>query len=435
MNGRDLRKLFGRLGWGVADQGMSSLKNFVLGVFVATSLGAQSLGALGLAMVTYAIVLQGTRGLATDPLMVRFSGESEGQRRPAIGAASAVALSVGTVAGGACILAGFVLMTGISGEGGIAFVALGLGLPGLALQDGWRYAFFCAGEGGKAFLNDLVWTVLLLVLLPVGAPLGLDGVGWALVAFGGSATLAACFGAWQAHVLPDPRKVVDWLRDHRDLGPRFLGENITLGVGDQVIAFVVALLNGLAAVGAIRGAQMLIGPVASLLMGIAQVAVPETVRALERGRAALQRLCALISVGLAGVSLAWGVVVMTIFPFGIGEMLLGSVWSSTYVLVPAVVITVTAGCLHVGPSAGLRALGRADLTLRSQLAVTGLYAGFGTAGTIAWGAAGMVWGTALAACLGAVVWWRRLVHANAAHDHGPTAAPVELTEGVDEARL
>ena len=39
-----LLRTAGRLGWGVAYQGVSSVKNFVLGVFVATTLGAQRLG-------------------------------------------------------------------------------------------------------------------------------------------------------------------------------------------------------------------------------------------------------------------------------------------------------------------------------------------------------------------------------------------------------
>jgi O-antigen/teichoic acid export membrane protein len=426
-----VRRTVGRLGWGVADQGMSSLKNFVLGVFVARSLGAMSLGALALALVTYAMVLQASRGISTDPLMVRFSGAGKDRWRRAVSSASGVALAVGILSGVACIVIGFVMMVHVTGEGGIAFVALGLGLPGLVLQDCWRYSFFACGEGGKAFTNDALWAVLLVILLPLGAPLGLDGVGWALAAFGGSASLAALWGVAQARLLPDPRGIPGWLHSHRDLGPRFLTENITLGVGQQVIAFIVAALNGLAAVGAIRGAQMLTGPVVSLLMGIAQVAVPETVRSLDGGRAALHRLCMVLSLGLGAVSLAWGIVIMAVFPFGIGEMLLGSVWSGTYALAPGVIVASTAGCLHVGPSAGLRALGRADVTLRTQLVVTGLYVGLGGLGTVAWGAMGMVWGTAAAAILGAAIWWRQLNRAKEAHFVGtdrPTPGGLEERE-------
>ena len=43
---------------------------------------------------------------------------------------------------------------------GTRFLALGVGLPGLMLQDSYRFAFFAAGKGGLAFVNDTVWGVL-----------------------------------------------------------------------------------------------------------------------------------------------------------------------------------------------------------------------------------------------------------------------------------
>ena len=62
-----------RMGWGVADQGMSSLTNFAVNIYIARELGAVEYGAFALAFVTYAFALNASRGLATDPLMVRFS--------------------------------------------------------------------------------------------------------------------------------------------------------------------------------------------------------------------------------------------------------------------------------------------------------------------------------------------------------------------------
>lgn len=412
-----------RLGWGVADQAVSSLENFLLGVYVARSLGAESLGALGLATVTYAIVLNISRGLSTDPLMVRFSGVPGSRWRPAVASSSGTALVVGALSGLACAGIGAVLLTGLlTGSEhtgmGAAFVFLGLGLPGLVLQDSWRYAFFSSGQGAKAFTNDVVWTVLLMALLPLGGLVGMTGVAWAVLAFGASASLAALFGLVQARVLPRPGRTTAWLRHQRDLGWRFLVENVTLGAGSQILSFVVAAVAGLAAVGEIRGAQMLTGPIVALLMGIAQVAVPETVRGLAGGRTVFIRLCVMLSLGLGSLSLLWGLVLLVVFPHGIGESLLGSVWVGTQVLVPAVVVSSTAGCLHVGPSAGLRALGRADRTMRSQLAVTLLYVSLGTAGTVLWGAAGMVWGAAAAVIIGAAIWWARLGEAEREHFAG-----------------
>ena len=63
-----------RLSWGVADQAMSSLSNFAVNIYIARTLGAVQYGAFALAYVTYGFALNASRGLATDPLLVRFSG-------------------------------------------------------------------------------------------------------------------------------------------------------------------------------------------------------------------------------------------------------------------------------------------------------------------------------------------------------------------------
>ena len=61
------------LGWGVADQAVSSLSNFAVNIYVARLLGEQQYGIFSVVYVTYAFALNASRGLVTDPLMVRFS--------------------------------------------------------------------------------------------------------------------------------------------------------------------------------------------------------------------------------------------------------------------------------------------------------------------------------------------------------------------------
>jgi O-antigen/teichoic acid export membrane protein len=411
------RQIARRLSWGIADQAVSSLGNFLLGVFVARLLGATSLGALGLAFVAYAVALNCSRALATDAVMIRFSAAGKDSWRTAVAAATGVALLVGVAGGAACVAAGLVWRYHSPGsDAAAAFVALGIVLPGLMLQDSWRSAFFAAGEGAKTFLNDTVWTVLLIGILAVGAAVDVGGgITFAILVFGGTATVAGVFGAWQARIVPRPAHALSWLTSHRDLGTRFLIENVVLGAGGQIRALVVAATGGLAAAGAIRGAEMLIGPVAALLMGVGQVAVPEAARALIRGRRPLVKLCLALSGGLALMGVAWGLVVIVIFPFGPGEVVLGEVWPDARVLTVGVIVSYAAGCLHVGPSAGLRALGRADLTMQCQLTVTGLFVGLAAVGAILFDAQGAVWGTAIASVVGIWIWWSRLQKAEREH--------------------
>ncbi|GAA0606204.1 hypothetical protein HPO96_01885 [Kribbella sandramycini] len=414
------RQVAGRLGWGIADQAVSSLGNFLLGVFVARLLGATGLGALGLAFLAYSIALNCSRALSTDALMVRFSVADDAKRREAVAAAGGVALLVGVVGGALCVGIGFA-MRGVSGTTGAAFIALGVVLPGLMLQDSWRSAFFAAGEGHKTFLNDTVWTVLMIGGLFAGQYLGF-GLTAALFTFGGTAAIAGLFGIWQAGVLPRPAAAAGWLRSHSDLGVRFLIENVVLGAGGQIRPLIVAATGGLAAAGAIRGAEMLIGPVAALLMGVGQVAVPEAARALGRSDRALWKLCSALSGGLASMALAWGVVILLVFPLGLGELVLGSVWLGAEALVLGVIVSATAGCMQVGPSAGLRALGRADQTMQVQVIVTSLFVALATLGGFFWQAQGVVWGSASASVFGAALWWWKLAKARREHVAGLVVA-------------
>ena len=78
---------------------MSSLTNFAVAIFIARSLGAEQFGAFSLAYVTYSFVLNASRGLATDPLLVRFSGTDPPVWRRAVASCTGTATVVGCAAG------------------------------------------------------------------------------------------------------------------------------------------------------------------------------------------------------------------------------------------------------------------------------------------------------------------------------------------------
>jgi len=123
-----------RFTWGVADQAMSSLSNAAMSLYIARELGATEFGAFSVAYVTYSFVLNASRGLATDPLLVRYSHVEHSVWKRAVQCCTATAAGVGLVSGLACLGVGLVA-TGITGQ---SFIALGIALPGLMLQDSWR---------------------------------------------------------------------------------------------------------------------------------------------------------------------------------------------------------------------------------------------------------------------------------------------------------
>ncbi|GAA2143053.1 hypothetical protein GCM10009844_14990 [Nocardioides koreensis] len=392
--------LFRRLGWGVADQGISSLGNLVLGLLVARSLGPEGFGAFSLAFVTFGFVLAASRGPSTDPLLVRFSGVQPSAWRQAVAASTATALVSGVIAGLGCIAVGLALPSTV----GAGLVALGFGLPGILLQDSYRFAWFAQGRGDKAFVNDLVWAVL-----QIGAVLALVATGRAtdvtcVLAFGGTATLAALVGLAQSRIRPQLRRVRAWLVDHRDLGGRYLAENVSVGGARQVRMFAVGAIAGLTAVGEIRAAEILMGPFLVLLSGVSQVAIPEAGHVLDRAPERLERFCLWLGLVPAVAATAWGVAVYVILPQGPGELLLADLWKPAWsLLVPMTAVLVT-GCFLNAAAAGVRALGASRRSLAAQLSNAALYLVCGSLGAAVDGAAGSTWGLVLAGVVGCVIW-------------------------------
>ncbi|MEU3194093.1 hypothetical protein ABZ686_26465, partial [Streptomyces sp. NPDC006992] len=294
------RAVVGRLSWGLADQAASSMTNFAVGVYVARSLGLAAFGAFSLAWVTYGVVLSVSRGMATDPLVVRFSGVPDASWRGAVARASGTSLGVGAAAGAVCLALG----PALGGQVGSAFACLGVLLPGLLLQDAWRYSFFAAGTGRKAFVNDLVWGVALVPAMVCAARVGT--VAAFVVAWGASAAVAAAYGCLQSGILPRPTGARAWLSEHRDLGYRYLVENTCVSGASQLRAYGLGAIAGVGAVGVIRGAELLLGPFLAVLMGLSLVTVAEAARVLRRAPHRLGPFCLLLGGGQAAAALLWG---------------------------------------------------------------------------------------------------------------------------------
>ncbi|MFH9736584.1 hypothetical protein ACH4MA_02665 [Streptomyces roseolus] len=406
------RALAGRLSWGLADQAASSMTNFAVGVYVARSLGLAAFGVFSLAWVTYGVVLNVSRGVATDPLVVRFSAVPTASWRAAAARSSGAALGVGAAVGAVCLGAGLALGGGV----GAAFACLGVVLPALLLQDAWRFAFFAAGQGRKAFVNDVVWGVALVPALVVAARVG--GVAAFLLAWGGSAAVAAAYGCLQSGVRPRPGAVRGWVREQSDLGGRYLVENVSLSGAGQLRAYGLGALAGAGAVGAVRGAELLLGPFLAVLMGLSLVTVAEAARVLDRAPHRLGRFCLLLGGGQAGAALLWGAALLLV-PDRAGALVLGDVWHSAAPLVVPAALGVAGAGLGTGAAAGLRALGAARRSLRAQLFASSCYAAGGLGGAVAGGAVGSAWGVAAATLAGSAVWWLQLRSALREHDQKP----------------
>ena len=398
------RQIAGRLSWGLADQAVSSLTNAAVSIYAARTLTAAHFGAFSLAYVTYSFALNASRGLATDPLMVRFSGTDVPTWRRAVARCTGTATAVG-LTGGAVVLGVAALF---SGTARFAFLALGLTLPGLLLQDSWRYSFFALGRGSGAFLNDLIWALVMVPGLLFLRATHHQQVFWFVFAWGASATVAGLVGPLQARVIPRLTATWSWIRSHRDLGPRYLAENTANSAASQLRLYGVGIILGLAAVGYVQASLTLMGPFMVIFMGFSLVTVPEAARILRRSPRHLRLFCLLVGGGLAVAAMGWGAALLFALPRGLGQWLLGPIWRPAYPLVLPVAIGLAGACAIAGASAGLRGLGASRRSLRSQVTASVLYVVLGLTGAAVGGVVGTVEATTLAIWLGALVWWWQL---------------------------
>ena len=383
---------------------MSSLTNFAVSIYVARVLGAAQFGAFSLAYVTYSFILTGSRGLATDPLMVRFSGSDLPTWRRAVAGCTGTAAVFG-LATGACVLAATAVIHGTAGS---AFLALGLTLPGLLLQDSWRYSFFALGRGSQAFLNDTVWASVQFPALVLLRVTGHANVFWCVFAWGAAAAVGAAVGPLQARVIPKPSAALGWVSEHRDLGLRYLAENTSNSGAAQLRTYGVGLIAGLAAVGYVQAAYTLMGPFLVLFMGMSLVTVPEAARVLRRSPRHLPLFCVLLGAGLALAGLTWGIMLLVALPKGLGVRVLGSIWRPAYPLILPATISVMGGCVSAAAGAGLHALAAARRSLRAMVLTSVAFLGCGLVGAATGGAVGTMRGAAVATWIGALLWWWQL---------------------------
>jgi O-antigen/teichoic acid export membrane protein len=392
------RRVARRFGWGLADQAMCSLSNAAVSFYVARELGATQFGAFSLAYVTYSMALTASRGLSTDPMLVRFSGTDLATWRRVTAQCTGTALVTGLITG-TCALAAAVILHGAPR---LAFLALGLTLPSLLLQDSWRYSFFALGRGSQAFLNDTIWTLTLVPPLLILRVTHSTSLFWLMTAWGIAATAAALIGPLQARVIPRPSLAWAWELKHRDLGFRYMMENTANSGAGQLRTYGLGIIAGLAAVGYVQAAALLMGPFQVVFLGMSLVTVPEAARILRHSPRHLRLYCVAVGVGTAILALAWGGAVLVTLPRGLGNLLLGKeLWRPAYRLVLPYMISMMGLCLIIGASAGLHALGVAKRSLRAMIITSVIFLACNLVGAYLDGAVGTVRGAALATWLGA----------------------------------
>ncbi|MFD6226196.1 hypothetical protein ACFWFZ_04865 [Streptomyces sp. NPDC060232] len=378
----------------VLDQAASSATNILVLVLAARLSSASGFADFSMVYVAFSVLL-GLNMAYVGQSLVLEKGDGLGAAcRSAAGFTSAASAAVGV------LLA--VVGLALPGATGRAFLALGLVLPLVLLQDGLRYCFSALRAPERALAADalrLVCVVAALALQPEGASAGRLVLVWGL-----SALPALAVGLWllRPYVRGSRADLRPYLR-RGHLGQRFVVEFAVGNGSSQLAVLGLGVFATPLAVGALRGATTLFGPL-NVLFNSANAFGPPVLGRLG-GKRATVRATAALGLVLAAVGAGWATA-LYLLPDRLGRELLGDTWAAASALLPATGAQYAVMGLGTCALLTLRVLAP-KATLSLQVVFSLLSVGLLLGGYAVWGVAGAAWALAAGSALKALAaWWR-----------------------------
>jgi O-antigen/teichoic acid export membrane protein len=384
-----------RGGWTLADQIVSSGTNFLLLILLARHMPAADFGAFALLYGYYVVCVQITQTSFAEPALVRFPRDVDSARRALRGSSGATA-----VFGVLCACALLPLSGPILGGVSAPVLILAMFLPALLVQSTLRMGFVAAGQPRKAMASDAAWGLFQCIAI-FGVLSVTSKLSWVFLAWGIGGLLATGIAVAQAGVLPRLTAAPGWLREYGDLARPYLVEGMVLPVCAYGTLLVVGEIAGPAAVGALRAADTLFGPVTVVLGAGRVIAISELSRLIDKRPDRIDHGMFVVTLGLGMVGAALGVVAMAL-PTAVGAWLFGNSWQLMAPLLPAQTVYRIAQGAMLGPMGALRAVQAVRTLFIFRLAtatalITAAAAGAAIAG--ARGAATGLAGTMTLSCL------------------------------------
>ncbi|MEU9143157.1 hypothetical protein [Streptomyces sp. NPDC048349] len=396
----------------VLDQAASSATNIVVLVLAARLSSASGFADFSMVYVTFTVLLGLNMAYVGQSLVLEKAGERLGSAcRSAVGFTGAASGAVGAVLAVVGLLLG--------GAGGRAFLALGLVLPLVLVQDGLRYCFSVLRAPERALAADalrLVCVVAALAVQPAGASAARLVLVWGLSAL---PALALGLLLLRPYVRGARAQLRPYLR-RGHLGQRFVVEFAVGNGSSQLAVLGLGVFATPLAVGALRGATTLFGPL-NVLFNSANSFGPPVLSRLGGRRAVVRATLALGAV-LAAVGAGWAVVLF-LLPDRLGRELLGDTWASAAALLPATGAQYAVMGLGTCALLTLRVLAPKS-TLSVQIAFSALSVVFLLGGYAVWGPLGAAWGLAAGSALKAVAAWGRVARLPVSAPRGDEAQRV-----------
>lgn len=400
-------KLLGAMrkaGWNLGDQILSAASNVILSIVVARSVDASTFGAFSVAFLVFGIGVALARSGVGQPLQIRYAAAEPAVQQQAIrrahGFTVTLAVALALIAAVAAALA-----AQTSTALAEALAAVAVCMPGLLLQDSQRLAFFAIGKAWGAVVIDTIWTVVQFGVLAALIALGHTQVWQLILAWGASAALAAVVGMILLRAVPQVSAAWRWLVEVRDL-VRYLLAEYFLGLGaSQFSVLLVGAIASQQAVGSIRAAQTLLGPLNVLAGACFNFTVPEIARRTHL-TPAQRRLAGHAVSGVMGSATVAYVLVLWLIPDWMGVQLFGDSWAGAAGVIVPLGVSALFSSLANGLAGVLYGLGRADATFRINLLKAPVIVVAVLGGAYLGDAVGAAWGIAFGEAFVLPLWYR-----------------------------
>lgn len=338
------------------DQVFSSASNGIFTFAIAVVSTTQSFGEI-LLMITALLAILGTqRGAVGTPLLLKSDQTPERIRREASFALLA-GLALGSAVLGVMVTFGYAL--------GLPAILFAVSAPIVLCQDILRYVAIAEGRPHVAATWDGVW-FLGTVLLLVSAWLKLSTVSWLIGGWAGLGVIAFAGMAADLRTFPRLEGFGRWARVGWQHRVRY---GIDAGLEQTTVFLVLAMVAAMlspTATAALRGATVLLAPIAILAAALQLIVISESTRNSAQPRTvwyASLRLMACVAV----LTVVGGVVLCSL-PVSVGSYLLGQSFEPAQHVLPIMVVEYIAAGMVVALAIFLKTFNRSSDILRLKIA-------------------------------------------------------------------
>jgi O-antigen/teichoic acid export membrane protein len=391
---------FRNVGWAGLDQVASSATNFTVGLATARATTPEDFGAFATAWIIITFFVALLRASFSEPLLVRraVAAAHTDAELEASGVTSN-ALIASAALGAAILICGIFLRdTRLF----LPLFAVGIFLPGVACQDAARHILIAYRRPAAACVNDAAWGACLLATTLVLSHKGAINHWNVLMFWGGIGSVAGIVGILQLRARIGLNHASRFLRSNWNLIWRYATEYLTLRSSNYLVLVGIGIFGGISAIGAVRAAETLTGPLQVVYQAIPLMLLPQGAFVRRRGVRAINRLSRTTSTSvalLAGALLG----LLWLLPSDMGRNLLGQNWGPAAALIPALWFRNVMTGWSTGTVLGLRILGDAPRSLAVRVRTAPLTILAGTLGAYTGGAVGAVTGLAVASTVNAVL--------------------------------